>query len=115
MNNGTSRIKAVIYALPGDLAGELQKALNPLCACLSVRDLTTVDAPVIFTSPVRRTIAELRRLRPDAAIIAVSECTDMKKWLDAMEAGASDYCAAPFDTAHLEWLVAGPQTAASAA
>lgn len=115
MINGSTRIDALIYALPEGLAGELEKALAPLCACRSVSDPQAAFAPVIFTAPVRKTIAELRRTVPEASIIAVSDRTDMKKWLDAIEAGASDYCATPFDAAHLSWLLTRSQMAAPAA
>src|SRR5581483_841215 len=38
-------------------------------------------------------------------VIVVSRVPEVVQWLDALEAGASDYCAAPFERRHVEWLM----------
>lgn len=61
--------------------------------------------------------AEAQRAEP-APVIVVSRCPDYSEWLDALEAGAHDYCAVPFEKLHLSWVLAGvlsakrPETAA---
>lgn len=37
--------------------------------------------------------------------IVVSHSADIGQWLDAMDAGASDYAAAPFDVGELRWIL----------
>ena len=57
----------------------------------------------------------LKKIRPDLPVVVVSRHPEVSQWLDAIEAGASDYCAAPFEPVQMEWLVGthlnGPQTA----
>ena len=38
-------------------------------------------------------------------VVVVSRVPDVNEWLDAMEAGAVDYCAAPFEWVHLDWIL----------
>lgn len=38
-------------------------------------------------------------------VIVVSRVPEVNDWLDAMEAGATDYCAAPFETEQLDWIL----------
>ncbi len=38
-------------------------------------------------------------------VVVVSRAPDMTGWLDALEAGASDYCAAPFESIQLRWIL----------
>jgi CheY-like chemotaxis protein len=52
-------------------------------------------------------LGEVRTLRPDLPVIAVTGLPEQAKWLDALEAGAADYCCAPFETAQLACLLAG--------
>ena len=30
---------------------------------------------------------------------------ETREWLDALDAGAVDYCAAPFEHQHMQWLI----------
>jgi DNA-binding NtrC family response regulator len=47
----------------------------------------------------------LGRKNPDLPVIVVSRVPDVSEWLDAIEAGASDYCAAPFESNHIRWIL----------
>ena len=38
-------------------------------------------------------------------IIVVSRVPDSREWIDAMEAGACDYCAPPFSRDQLRWML----------
>jgi DNA-binding NtrC family response regulator len=57
----------------------------------------------------------IKSTRPEVPVIVVSRHPEASQWLDAIEAGAADYCAAPFEPAHVGWIVdahlSGPQTA----
>ena len=51
-------------------------------------------------------VREVRRLRPNLPVVVVTGLPESAKWLDALEAGAADYCSAPFDTLQICWLLA---------
>ena len=38
-------------------------------------------------------------------VVVVSRIPETSEWLDAIDAGATDYCAAPFEPQHISWLV----------
>ena len=43
--------------------------------------------------------------RPGLPFIVVSRLPETSQWLDALEAGATDYCAAPFEPIQLQWIL----------
>jgi len=49
----------------------------------------------------------------DMPVIAVTKLPESGKWLDALEAGAADYCSAPFETMQICWLLAAVQAHAT--
>jgi DNA-binding NtrC family response regulator len=53
----------------------------------------------------RETLSLLRETYPKLPVIVVSRFPDVKQWLDALDAGASDYCGAPFERAQLLWIL----------
>jgi len=38
-------------------------------------------------------------------VVVVSRNPEAREWIEAMEAGASDYCAAPFEAAQIRWIL----------
>ena len=38
-------------------------------------------------------------------VVVVSRVPEVNDWLDAMDAGAADYCAAPFEREQLDWIL----------
>jgi DNA-binding response OmpR family regulator len=50
-------------------------------------------------------VQRVRGLRPDLPVVVVTRLPDTAKWLDALEAGAADYCCAPFETVQVCWLL----------
>ena len=38
-------------------------------------------------------------------VVVVSRLPEVSAWLDALDAGAADYCAAPFEHQHMSWLI----------
>jgi DNA-binding NtrC family response regulator len=47
----------------------------------------------------------VRRERPALPFVVVSRVPNTKEWLDALEAGATDYCAGPFGIRQIRWLM----------
>ncbi|MDX2151773.1 MAG: hypothetical protein SFV54_13625 [Bryobacteraceae bacterium] len=106
------QLNALLVGLEPSLSAELGRAL----ADQSVRALaegelepegTRVD--IVFAPSDPSTFGAvkdtLRETCPAAPIVVVSRVPEVSEWLDAMEAGASDYCAAPFERTQLRWLL----------
>ena len=58
------------------------------------------DMPVFVCGDVTGWIQEvidIRNIRPRVFVVVVTRIPDTSKWLDALEAGADDYCAFPLD------------------
>jgi DNA-binding response OmpR family regulator len=51
-------------------------------------------------------VGQVRRLRPGLPVVVVTRLPESGKWLDALDAGAADYCSAPFETVQICWLLA---------
>ena len=107
----TDRIHAVLFGLSEDLAGDLLKPLAKFCSNIQSVDggrLSTVaesPAQISFCGANTEVVSDLRRTKPEAPIVVVSRHPEVSGWLDSIEAGASDYCAAPFESAQLEWIL----------
>jgi DNA-binding response OmpR family regulator len=50
-------------------------------------------------------VRQVRALDPKLPVIVVTKLPESRKWLDALEAGAADYCCAPFETVQICWLL----------
>ena len=107
----TDRIHAVLFGLSEDLAGDLLKPLAKFCSNIQSVDggrLSTIaesPAQIIFCGADTEVVSDLRRTKPEAPIVVVSRHPEVSGWLDSIEAGASDYCAAPFESAQLQWIL----------
>ena len=106
----TDRIHALLFGLNEELAGELLQPLTKFCAqiqserqCLNA--VAQSPAQIIFCGADVTTVAKLRETKPEAPIVVVSRHPEVSGWLDSIEAGATDYCAAPFETAQLQWIL----------
>lgn len=108
-NTGTARpIHALLFGLSEDLAVELAKPLKSLCSVRSAggaADVYEFDPHIIFCGPDTGVVGALRSAKPDTAIVVVSRHPEVTGWLDSMEAGATDYCAAPFETSQMKWIL----------
>jgi len=75
--------------------------------CISVAEILRAD--VVFCNSDRREYQRLldaiehRSLQ--LPVVVVSRIPETTEWLDAIDAGATDYCAAPFEHQHISWLV----------
>lgn len=69
----------------------------------------TLDADIVFAGgapgnylPLLR---KVRETRPTLPFVVVTRVPETKEWLDALEAGATDYCSAPFENRQIHWLM----------
>jgi FixJ family two-component response regulator len=110
-----NNIHALLFGLSDDLAGEL---LAPLKSCKinveslrrhstneEMRAVALSPADIIFCGADVSLVSELRSVKPDASIVVVSRHPEVADWLDSIEAGANDYCAAPFEDSQMKWIL----------
>ena len=103
------------------LIGLEQAAAGQICRALAVdshqiehqtqnvvaRELLDADIvfaggePTAYMSLLRR----VREARPSLPFVVVTRMPETREWLDALEAGATDYCSAPIDPRQLHWLM----------
>lgn len=99
--------KALLFGLEEALASSLQEVLSR-CGCrarLAGSDESPRPADIVFcasTPDLRR--AALNRFH-GLPVVVVSRLPEVEGWLDALEDGAADYCAAPFEPVQLKWLL----------
>ena len=111
---GSDRIHALLFGLSEDLAGELITPLSAVCGNIVAvpdersNECFAVAAPnsrIIFCVANTAVVAKLRANHPFSPIVVVSRHPEVADWLDSIEAGATDYCAAPFETSQVQWIV----------
>lgn len=108
----------VLYGLEETLARDLRTALThdslnvrtvecaDLMGCVQAVDHGRRD--VIFcdsSSDLLSLLHAVRKAQKDVPVVVVSRHAEERAWLDALEAGASDYCAAPFEVHQLSWIL----------
>ncbi len=99
--------KALLFGLEEALASSLLEVLSH-CGCrakLAGSEDTRHPADIVFcpASPDLRRAA-LARFH-GLPVVVVSRLPEVEGWLDALEDGAADYCAAPFEPVQLKWLL----------
>lgn len=57
--------------------------------------------PACYLSLLRR----IREVRPTLPFIVVTRTPETKDWIDALKAGATDYCSEPIETRQFHWLM----------
>jgi DNA-binding response OmpR family regulator len=60
---------------------------------------------VVFCSHDKAVYSRLVRQYAPVPVIIATRLPEMADWLDALETGAADYCAAPFEPTQLRWLM----------
>jgi len=99
--------QALLFELDDSLA-------SPLSSVLAECHWQAVPAPagskcpparIVFCSPDREVLARALRSFAKLPVVVVSRLPEIEGWLDALEAGAADYCAAPFEASQLRWLL----------
>jgi DNA-binding response OmpR family regulator len=115
MNDQLIEANIILLGLADELANDLSEALGRFCEGIQTRrpladsvqalhELQRLDVNLVFCRPVPSLIRRLRGMNPSVSIIAVSRIPETSEWIDSIEAGADDYCAAPFETAQLRWM-----------
>jgi len=68
-----------------------------------------IEADIVFAGGEPAYYLSLLRLvrtaRPSIPFVVVTRMPETTAWLDALEAGATDYCSAPFDIRQIRWLM----------
>ena len=111
----TIEATVLFHGLDSELAMDLRDALAGFCEGLQQEVLTghvqaraalrNDKATIVFCGVTPETVKDLRRSNPHASIIAVSRLPETTDWLNVIEAGADDYCAAPFESHQLRWIL----------
>ncbi len=117
MNQDAKRPSILIYNLDPQLTTELERSLAggsvsvlfELDTRRCADHLQEFSADLIFCASDAETFTSAKGAVSiagrQASIVVVSRNPEVTEWLDAIEAGASDYCAAPFETKHIRWIV----------
>jgi DNA-binding NtrC family response regulator len=113
------RANILIVGLDETLASELGRSLRELrhsvlseaftCAGDCLATIERVGADLVFCGTERQQyepiLEDLRRSGQTIPVVVVSRLPETGDWLDAMDAGACDYCAAPFERRLVERIV----------
>ena len=106
----------LLPGLDNDLAEPLSLVLRQLTHEVIVTNslqasMRELRARIVFVAGdgphYREIVQKLTAKRHEAAVILVNRFPEDKRWLDALELGAADYCGAPFETTQIQWLVDG--------
>jgi DNA-binding response OmpR family regulator len=91
----------------GRVLGIEQHQIQHLPKNARVDDLAGAD--IVFAGGDRQQYMPLlrgvRESRPGLPFVVVTRIPETSDWLDALEAGATDYCSAPFEARQLNWLM----------
>ena len=74
---------------------------------IDVREMMDVDIVFAGGEPAQylSLLREVRQVRPDMPFVVVTRVPETTAWLDALEAGATDYCSSPFESRQIHWLM----------
>jgi len=109
---------AAAHQIERALQNENHRVIN---TSLEASDAEVLDADIVFASgDGKRYVSVLKRVHesnPAMPFVVVTRLPETSDWLDALEAGATDYCSAPFEPRQLRWLMesAIPRTCPAAA
>ncbi|HTS63282.1 MAG TPA: hypothetical protein VMH28_14750 [Candidatus Acidoferrales bacterium] len=100
--------KVLLLGLDSSITDELNPVLKQLgqsvhIAGLASRVLDHTDANVVFASG--NTLGEVRARRPELPVVVVARIPEVNDWLDALDAGANDYCGGPFEPTQVRWVL----------
>ena len=107
----------ILYELEGSLAAQLRKAASEpghafhsaesTAECLALAERFNADVVFCNSEPreYRTLLDQVKRRGLRLPVVVVSRIPEVSEWLDALDAGAMDYCAAPFEHQHMSWLI----------
>ncbi len=93
--------KVILAGLDPLIASELSTALRTLS--VEVVGEESSGPAAAFCSPVG--LADFCLNHPDLPVVAVSRTGEVGEWLDAIDAGARDYCSSPFEPSLISWIL----------
>ena len=68
-----------------------------------------LDADIVFAGGDAKQylalLQSLRQERPTLPFVVVTRIPQTSAWLDALEAGATDYCGAPIELRQINWIM----------
>jgi DNA-binding NtrC family response regulator len=104
-SNAVSAPRAILLGLEPAVETELAASLRSASYTVSHGPGSPVarGGGLIFC-PRGAVFAEARAVFPNLPIVVVSRLPDTDEWLEALELGALDYIAAPFETVQMRWL-----------
>lgn len=106
--------KVILLGLEISAARQIESALQNenhrvVNRSLEASDAEVLDADIVFASGDGKQYVSLlkrvRESRPALPFVVVTRLPETSDWLDALEAGATDYCSAPFEPHQLRWLM----------
>jgi DNA-binding NtrC family response regulator len=107
----------IFHELEASLAAELSHAVSQpgstvyatisTSECLSVAEEQRADVVFCSADPrkYQKLLAALKGNGVPLPVVVVSRIPETSEWLDALDAGATDYCGAPFEREQISWLV----------
>ncbi|WP_321477113.1 hypothetical protein [uncultured Paludibaculum sp.] len=109
LDSKKTNYKATLFGLEGVLSNALSDALSR-CNCFTFNQTQDQDREhphpdIVFCSPSPDVLKPVLQRFKHTPVVVVSRLPEVDGWLDALEAGAADYCAAPFETTQLRWLL----------
>lgn len=111
--------RIAVFGLEDALAAQFQDALaeqRPTIFSEPFRSVSDCLRSIVRTKPnvvfclaepsfYKPLLEALRKFSSRLPVIVVSRCPEVPEWLDAMDAGASDYCSAPFEAREIGWIL----------
>jgi len=108
----TAKKTVLLAGIEAKLAHELQDYLRSrgievhesTCLDPECNTLNSQNFDLVFCETHHPDLHALLRA-VHSPVIVVSRVPEVNDWLDAMDAGAADYCAAPFEKEQLDWIL----------
>jgi response regulator RpfG family c-di-GMP phosphodiesterase len=105
--------RITLLGLPDDLAAALTLVLgeesHQVAVVRTLEDVRRDIPDVAFVSgdgpEFPHNVSWLLESMPRLPVVVVTRLPDSQRWLDALEAGAKDYCGAPFERTQLRWIL----------
>jgi DNA-binding NtrC family response regulator len=119
LNRNLGHDDIMLFALDKSLATELAGALSFESRAFhlapfeptaeGVKAAVHSDTALVFCSADRQTYTLLLNLIKqeglELPVVVVSRHPQTDEWLDAIEAGAADYCSPPFESFQISWII----------
>ena len=100
--------RVILLGIAEDLANELTGVLTAESHQVT-RGFHDARPEVAFlsgdTPDFMHHLSSLRQEEPHLPVVVVTRLPEATRWLDALEAGARDYCGAPFERVQVRWIM----------